>query len=138
MTNTERAKMYRELADYVEAGGFRVEAVAGLRAKADELDPPVSMIDRSLRGWVLIEVLGAEFVRWASSDGLNTNSSGNGVMTTWDEAERYGWAVRKLTPDDIGVEAYTIEELERATLRPRTLIADLRANRKDAVRLFPD
>ena len=83
-----------------------------------ELDPP--KVDRSLRGWVVVERShGEQFVRWAREDGLYVTTFGNSKECSWDDLERFGWTVRKLTLEDIGYKVrrwdeWTIEEQHAA------------------------
>ena len=99
MTDKEIANRLRELVDDHKYG-VSIDAVLEL---IDELDPP--KVDRSLRGPVM--VTGGIGVSWpyiAGSEELATviPETGRSVTYTWDEFERYGWTVRKLTLEDIG------------------------------------
>ena len=80
-------------------------AIEAIDALLEDDEPP--RIDRSLRGWVMVEMKNnIRRITWATKNGLNgkTNEDGLGLgqSTAWDAAEQYGWTVRPLTPEDIG------------------------------------
>ena len=101
MTNKEKAEALRKAAAVLKEIELRDDdeqfhAQWICEQYADKFDPPYTL-DRSLRGWVMIEYdSGVKQVLHAEKHGLTESDQRNADLITWDEVEKYGWKVTKL------------------------------------------
>ena len=95
MTDIEKADVLRKAAEIMSTE-WGSEPIDEMREYADALDPPYK-VDRSLRGWVMIEYdSGVKQVLHAEEHGLTESDQRHAGLITWDEVEKYGWKVTKL------------------------------------------
>ena len=93
MDNKEIADVLRKAAEIMSTE-WGSEPIDEMREYADALDPPYK-VDRSLRGWVMVNTFNGEGIFWADLGGLRQFSSGV-VCVTWDTAEKHRYKVTKL------------------------------------------
>jgi hypothetical protein len=103
------------------------------------------LLDTSLRGWVFVhdEERDEFAVMQATENGVWFWDDGPGYY--WSDLQNMSWTVRPLTPADLGIEAYTAEEIDRAldcenvpSTRRLDVLGRLRWNRMDELTDEPE